>query len=102
MENALKVSELKSGMLLEAKKGLAIVYNGNDSRVVRVAPDILAPGFTFYPSLLRGTWMYLGSKKAPILDRQPQKVHELFHSTAGIFFATGYIFKDLLPVPEIS
>ena len=62
----MKVAELLEGMLLEAKRDMAIVYNGEDStghKLVRSAPDILAPGFDGFRLLSGGTWMYLGRKK---------------------------------------
>ena len=104
----MKVSELGVGMLLEAKKDMAIVYNGQDwlgRRLVRSAPDILAPGFDGFRLLSGGTWMYLGSKKipqGPKANKSVRKVHELFHSKAGVFITTGQIFKDLVPVKDYN
>jgi hypothetical protein len=96
----MKVAELLEGMLLEAKRDMAIVYNGEDStghKLVRSAPDILAPGFDGFRLLSGGTWMYLGRKKIKEKNNEQRTVHELFHSRGGIFITTGQIFKDLTP-----
>ena len=99
------VRDLREGMLLKARDEYAIVYSGHkigNEKMVRSAPDILAPGFDDYEILRGGTWMYLGSIKIPAYagdySDSKRKVHELFHSKGGIFITVGQIFKDLRPL----